>query len=204
MPDDKTPAFRTLGRPLTPPTLSARLRAETRPAHEALEDALDLDASLASREAYGHLLGRFYAFHAGWEPVLAQIIADPAFFQPRRKLRLLAADLRYLGLTVGQIDAIAPHPPATPLNTPSQAYGALYVLEGSTLGGQLISRQVAARLGLGAEGGAQYYNAYGSAVGAMWRTFGQRLVELAPSLDNDAVVAAATTTFGQMQACLSR
>jgi heme oxygenase len=180
-----------------------RLRAETRAAHDAIDGALDLDANLASRAAYRELLARFYAFHAGWEPVLAALIADGDFFEPRRKLSLLAADLSHLGLAPDQIEDLAPCRPAPPMTTRSQVFGAMYVLEGSTLGGQLISRQVAERLGLGADDGAHYYNAYGLAVGAMWRAFGQRLNQTAPELDGGAVVAAAQTTFAQLQACLA-
>ena len=186
------------------PTLMMRLRAETRLAHEAIDGALDLESSLASPFAYRELLARFYAFHAGWEPVLAPLIHDDDFFEPRRKLGLLAADLAHLGLVQEQITALPPQPPATPMTTTSQALGAMYVLEGSTLGGQLISRQVADRLGFGAEDGAAYYNAYGRAVGAMWRAFGQRMSQAAPDLDSEAVVAAAETTFAELQACLVR
>lgn len=195
---------RTLIRSAAPPDLSARLRTETRAAHEAIEGALDLEASLATPAAYRDLLARFYAFHAGWEPALGEAIGDPAFFDPRRKLGLLAADLAHLGLSRDEMAALAPCPPAPPLATAAQAYGALYVLEGSTLGGQLISRQVADRLGFGGLDGAHYYNAYGRAVGAMWRAFGRRLLLVAPTLDGDAVVAAAQATFRQLQACLTR
>jgi heme oxygenase len=201
---DVTPSVLTLDKLEAAPTLSVRLRTETRAAHEAIEAALNLDASLASPQAYRDLLARVYAFHAGWEPVLAALIGDPVFLDPRRKLDLLAADLAHLGLTPAQISALAPRPPAPPLTTLSQAYGALYVLEGSTLGGQLISRQVAERLGFGPDDAAHYYNAYGRSVGARWRAFGQRLAEAAPDLDGDAVVAGARAAFAQLQACLTR
>ncbi|MHB8287063.1 MAG: biliverdin-producing heme oxygenase, partial [Caulobacteraceae bacterium] len=172
-----------------PPKLMARLRTETRQAHDAIEGALDLDAALATRDAYRRLLIRFYVFHAGWEPALAGLIGDAAFVEPRRKQGLLGADLADLGLTAAQIAALAPCAPSPPLASISEAFGAMYVLEGSTLGGQLISRQVAARLGLGPDDGARYYHAYGRDVGAMWRAFGQRLNQAAPELDADQVVA---------------
>lgn len=185
-------------------SLLPRLRTETRAAHDAIEAALDLEGRLSSRDAYRELLAQVYAFHAGWEPVLAGLIEDPAFFEPRRKLALLAADLACLGMSPVDIDALAPRPPLAALTTISQALGAMYVLEGSTLGGQLISRQVADRLALRADFGASYHNAYGRSVGAMWRAFGQRLIKAAPDLDGDAVVSAAQTAFAQMQAALTR
>lgn len=186
------------------PTLMMRLRAETREAHEAIDGAIDLETSLASPSAYCALLARFYAFHAGWEPVLASLIGDPAFFDSRRKLGLLAADLTRLGLAPERIAALASCPPAPTVTTISAAYGAMYVLEGSTLGGQLISRQVAERLGFSADDGAAYYNAYGRAVGGMWRAFGERVNQAAPMLDGEAVIAGARDAFAQLKACLAR
>ncbi len=64
--------------------------------------------------------------------------------------------------------------PAASLDAPAAATGALYVLEGSTLGGQLIGRHIAgpARL-LGATG--CLLPGHGAAAGAMWAAFRTRL-----------------------------
>ena len=45
------------------------------------------------------------------------------------------------------------------------------MLEGATLGGQLVRRHLAHTLGLGPATGAAYYHAYGDGVGPMWRAF---------------------------------
>ena len=72
-------------------TLLERLRVETRPAHEQIERAVDIDGSTGSVHHYRSLLERFYGFYAAWEPAAETQIADAAFFQPRRKLDLLHA-----------------------------------------------------------------------------------------------------------------
>ena len=55
------------------------------------------------------------------------------------------------------------------MNGPLDAVGCLYVLEGSTLGGQIILRRAAERLGIDADTGAGFFHGYGAQTGAMWR-----------------------------------
>ncbi len=50
------------------------------------------------------------------------------------------------------------------------ALGCLYVLEGATLGGQVISRHLA-KLGIGPENGGRFFNGYGARTGEMWKSF---------------------------------
>lgn len=45
-------------------TLLDRLKAETRPAHDHVEKALDLEHRIATRDGYRDLLIRFYGFHS--------------------------------------------------------------------------------------------------------------------------------------------
>jgi heme oxygenase len=50
----------------------------------------------------------------------------------------------------------------------------LYVLEGSTLGGQILTRQIHDQLGFTPEYGCQFFSRYGPRVYEMWKTFGQK------------------------------
>ena len=67
-------AARRLGRPAdeVAMTLLERLKIETRPAHDRIEAAIDLDRRIASRNAYRDLLIRFYGFHKAWESDAAE------------------------------------------------------------------------------------------------------------------------------------
>lgn len=78
--------------------------------------------------------------------------------------------------------------------------GALYVLEGSTLGGRMIGRHITATHGLTGEGLA-YYSGHGPRTGSMWLAFRARL----DTFDGDAaqVVSAANGTFDAMRAWLA-
>ena len=134
--------------PMERASLHARLRAATDPAHRALEAGLDWRARVATMPGYRGLLGRLYGFHAVWEPAIATALADESFLAPRRRLAQLAADLGHLGVGPGAVAAF-PQPDAPILAGPAAATGALYVLEGSTLGGQLIGRHIAGLHGFG-------------------------------------------------------
>jgi heme oxygenase len=78
--------------------------------------------------------------------------------------------------------------------------GALYVLEGSTLGGRVIGRHIAATHGLTGEGLA-YYAGHGTRTGAMWSAFRARLDGF--DGEGEAVVAAANETFDAMRVWLT-
>jgi heme oxygenase (biliverdin-IX-beta and delta-forming) len=181
--------------------LHARLRAATDPAHRALEASLDWQARVATLDGYRDLLGRLYGFHAVWESAIAAGLADESFLAPRRRLALVASDLDHLGLPPSAITAL-PKPVSPMLDGPAAATGALYVLEGSTLGGQLIGRHIAKLHGFSSAGLA-YYRAHGPAAGAMWAAFRKRLEIFGDDpVAEAALTGAAVSTFSAMRAWL--
>jgi heme oxygenase len=76
--------------------------------------------------------------------------------------------------------------------------GGLYVTEGATLGGQVISRQLEQMLGLSARRGTAFFSSYGIRVGPMWRSFCTTLQSQTPQESEDMVVQAARETFVSM------
>ncbi|MGE7416083.1 biliverdin-producing heme oxygenase [Methylobacterium tarhaniae] len=175
-----------------------RLRAETREAHEAIERDLAWENRVATLAGYRVLLARFWGFHAVLEPALAAALGDDAFFEPRRRLAHLAADLRVLGLDEGAIQAL-PRPRLALPRDRAESFGALYVLEGSTLGGQVIAKHIGHQLGLTAASGCRYYAAHGRDTGTMWKAFRLRLAAEALQGETDALVASAIGTFDAMR-----
>ncbi|TXD71199.1 biliverdin-producing heme oxygenase, partial [Mitsuaria sp. TWR114] len=77
------------------------------------------------------------------------------------------------------------------------AFGSLYVLEGSALGGQVLTPMLLARHGLTPERGAAYFHGFGERTGAMWREFRQLADAQAGAneTDRDAACHAAVQTF---------
>ncbi len=176
--------------------LLARLRFVTRPAHDRLEGALGLLDERLGLDAYRRVLERFYGFWRGWEPQVATLFQDAAFLGPRRRLHLLRADLATVGLSA-RAARMLPACPLPVLRGAAEALGSLYVMEGSTLGGQVIERNVERCLGLDGRCGCTYFAGYGTDTGRMWRLFLARL-DLVPVADAERVADGAVATFERL------
>ena len=171
-----------------------RLKTETRDSHLRVERDLGVMNPDLNLPEYRTLVSRLYAFHLWWEPLVSLLLNDEAFFGPRRKLGLLKRDLEILG-------APLPGRPARSglaLRTAQDALGSLYVLEGSTLGGQLIAQHVEAALGLAHGEGSAYFRSYGKTVAERWREFQARLLAMSSPGADDAMVVAASATFDHL------
>lgn len=192
-----------------PPCL-LQLRAATQPDHTRLEQLPRLRA-LAGDDLrptpYAELLALYYGYY---EPLERQLAAHPLWtrcgfdFEARRKLPLIARDLTSLGWSDLALAALPRHQ-APPLGDDAQALGRLYVLEGATLGGQILARHVRARLGYGPACGAAFFGGYGEAVGPMWQAVCRLLVaHCGPDQVDPALVNAARATFAELAAWLSQ
>ena len=180
-----------------------RLRHETAPLHERVERTLDLPARLTSLSAYTALLTRFHGFYAPLEDRLAGVGGSEAAgldFAARRKAHLLRDDLLALGHSPEAVGALPSCPSLPAVGSLAEAFGCLYVLEGSTLGGQFIRREAAARLGLGPGTGCSFFTGYGDRTGAMWKAFGTALTAYTDAHPEaqDTVVNAAAETFTRL------
>ncbi|GJE16996.1 biliverdin-producing heme oxygenase [Methylobacterium marchantiae] len=165
-------AWTDLAGPQRRPTLSDRLRSETRDQHEDLERRLDWRQRMATQEGYRSLLARWWGFHRVFEPAVAAAFGAD-FAQPLGKRHLLERDLRHFGMSGEAIEALPRFSPFTGFDDRAAILGALYVTEGSTLGGQVIAHHVRRSLGETiASGGCAYYEGYGKRdTAAMWTSF---------------------------------
>ncbi len=177
--------------------LLERLRSDTRDAHMALEEALNLLRPPLRRERFVQTLQGFLAFHRAWQPRMAALVDDPGLLAPRNKLALIEQDLQAL------CAAEAPRAAWVDLGfltTPAAAWGSLYVLEGATLGGQVISKALRRAAWTPADG-LRYFNPYGQRTGEMWATF--RAALEAPALEPGLVTDGARATFRTLQSGLA-
>lgn len=175
--------------------VAARLRADTRSEHRRLEDELDLLGPGLTVRRYRSVLELFHGYYAVLEPRLdAWHRTDPLLDWPRRrKVGRLRADLAVLGVDARSLPVC---PDVSELPGTAEALGALYVVEGATLGGQVIVRGLR-------EGGqvpaaaTGFFGSYGPEVGRLWRDW-RRTTETWVGGDGaraDAVVAQALLTF---------
>ena len=168
----------------------ARLKRETQALHEATEARMPVLDPALDRAAYARLLAQMYALVAPLETrLLALELPASLALEDRLKTPALRHDLAALGAAV-------PTERADWLpGDVAEGLGTLYVLEGGTLGGQLIARHLGPRLGLDAGAGLAYFSGYGPQTGPMWKRFGEAMTrEVAPE-QGTAVVEGARQTF---------
>jgi heme oxygenase len=156
--------------------------------------------------------GHLERLHGLWAPLEAELARLLPVLPPelraseRWKLPLLVKDLEALGHDAASL-ALLPRAMGLPrLAGLPEALGCFYVLEGSTLGGQLILRHLQRHFAGVSAGGFAFFRAYGDQVGPMWRAFGEvvsRASVGAASEDFDArVVRSAQDTFDAFETWL--
>ncbi|WP_082407984.1 biliverdin-producing heme oxygenase [Verrucomicrobium spinosum] len=126
------------------PELLLSLKADTQQEHRLLEDRLDLFNRVTDLAAYRRLLESFYTLYSPLEEMLAGAVNWNSLgwdFEASRKTPWLLQDLVSLGADPAGLDALPRCQDLPLLSSASHAVGCLYVLEGSTLGGQLITKQ---------------------------------------------------------------
>ena len=188
-------------------TLRVRLKNETRTNHDRAETNLAcLMSPTLSKEQYVRVLQGMHAFHAWFEKSLEQLPetlqAREFYLSNRKKLQKVQADLATLGAL--------PKPNTLDLDLKANQelnaglWGMLYVIEGSTLGGQVIKKNLEAVLGISEESGASYFSGYGAENGKMWQSFLKAMDNDVTREKPDVVVAAADQAFGLIDEAFQR
>jgi heme oxygenase len=161
----KQPSGETVGQ-----TLQRYLKEATRPLHARTEKAFDLKRRIATLDGYRDGLVGLYRLHAAagqalnnldWRGV--QVDLAPS----RQRLDWLRADLSYYLFNVADL---APAPLLS-LEDEAEGLGCLYVIEGSMLGGEFISRAIHQRLGVTKDTGGRFFAGFGTGTDAAWTAF---------------------------------
>ena len=184
--------------------LRDKLRSATREHHARLERVLDIPDSIGSEADYTRLLVRMYGFYTPLERRLRTF--DDALrehgvrVRPRLKAEKLELDLHAFGWTPDAVSALPLCAELPCVSTDAHALGCLYVLEGSTLGGQIISRRIRQALEIDGDAGLAFFRAYGAHTGRMWQGFVEGL-NAYPATDAEAAQAtqSARDTFAAME-----
>jgi len=162
-----------------------RLKAATQPDHASLENKLAL-TNAPSVAHVTRVLQTFYGFYAVWEPTLEPWMKQlfGALASSRAKCVHLVADLRFSGIDPARLP-LCPFVPQ--YDSLASALGGLYVMEGATLGGQVIARHFS----------SQFFSGYGPETGPMWREFQSTVRNnILSDQDVEAAVVSACQTFG--------
>lgn len=157
---------------------------------------------LATPQGYASALRALHGFYAAWEPAIwrAPGMEGTGLAEAdRRKLPQLERDLRARG-----IEPLARQAPVDELPDAATALGALYVLEGATLGGRVINRHVAGPLGITPEDGGAYYHGYGELTGPRWKEFCSAVESHVQRHGGESrAVRGAVACFGALEAWLA-
>lgn len=175
--------------------LSTTLKEETKDLHVALEKVMiPMIKDIRVSEDYIRILELFYSFFGGLETKVDAVtdlhLRDHHL---RRKKEAIANDILSLG---GTLPALTPDQYLPETNDKLQALGALYVMEGSTLGGLYISKMIAKQLNLENGKSLSFFDGYGEKTEDMWNAFKSNLDERVVRPEEQAtVVQAANDTF---------
>ena len=179
-----------------------RLRAETAAAHERMHVHPGFAAAAAGtieRSDYLRLLARLYGFHRPFEDIVRQaegVTGAGLDVEARARSPLLLADLRALGFDQEAIANVPLWPAPMRFASEGSLLGALYVLEGSTLGGVQIARALKACVSDETGAGRSFFLGHGRRHGEMWAEFLRKLEALSEQAPQvEAAISAAIATF---------
>jgi len=170
------------------------LKERTSPSHQALERRMvALIRQIRSGEDYADFLKLMYGYYAAVEDRIAGHVSNrpPRDFKKRRKAGRLLEDIRQFS-TTGSVNLCDQLPHVHPY---ASALGAMYVLEGSVLGGKIIARMIKEQLNAQQSPGYSFFLGYGEDTGAMWQAFKDDLEQPFDDREKEEVVQAANDTF---------
>jgi len=176
----------------TAPVLD-QLRSATRALHDRVETRPVMRALMQPRiEAadYVDCLRHLAQWHLALEPSVAQWLEDVKGLElsMRRKTPQLQQDLAHFGCTLESAGGYQ-----FGWRNAAEAWGALYVIEGATLGGVVVTQRLETQPWLADECGRRFFAGYGARTGLMWKSFRQQLANAADgnqSFCDDATRAA--------------
>lgn len=175
---------------------SEQLKRYTHVNHQLVEKILVARMrSITTPDAYVKLLQLFYGYFGALEDKINKHIGlvQLADYSKRRKSNSIFNDIKDLGGTIPQK---AEDPDLPEIENHLQAFGALYVIEGSTLGGSIISKIIAKQLNLLNDKGLSFFRGYSNETEKMWEDFKEILNGLPQTQADVALILnAADDTF---------
>lgn len=174
------------------------IRSETQKWHERAESLIPILSDGFSHDAYCRLLERFFGFYFGFESAVVRVEAVREIlpdWRERLHVPRLEEDLRWLGYSDTRLRALPLCRDLPKVDSSAAAMGGLYVSEGSTLGGQIISRHLAKSLRVFSGAGATFFCGHGEKTGTMWRKYTSALCAVATPENKREIVEASVDTF---------
>ena len=190
-------------------SLMDQLKLSTTARHRAIERTRAMSSLFQddlSLTTYTRLLTHLYGYYAALEPTLFSQLPEKAenTLKHRKKTALIAQDLKRLGLTNTEIEALPLCTRLPEAHSFAHKIGIFYVLEGATLGGTVIKRHLLAHFKKqNIFPPLAFYACYDSKTGMNWKQFKTfvdnweptQLIEQEASYYTDIVLRSANKTF---------
>lgn len=174
------------------------LRRGTATAHRSLETKMNAVDLLRSTDTRIDLVQRYYLFHSQAEAALQPHLIEVAGLDFLRRCRslLIASNLKILGCEPRSTNNDTFH-----VGGRAEALGALYVLEGSTLGGRAILKTLAGEAY--STRGLSFLDPYGPQTVEYWRMLLSVLAqETEPEVAKEEALSGALAAFSFAQITL--
>ena len=172
------------------------LKSETAVSHKKLE-SLPISSCIVSPDMkmndYAHYLRLMYDVHYDVEEKIFPLLADLKIdLKERTKKHLIEQDLNFLRF---KTNSPTPVFHTENISIPF-ALGILYVVEGSTLGGRFILKNLETIDGLDQGNGVAYFTGYGNKTGSQWKLFLNFLTDYEEQFNcKAAIIEGATYAF---------
>jgi heme oxygenase len=173
-----------------------KIREATKPIHAQLDEwLLPAFQNINNTEKYADILKAFYSY---FKPVMDKIDAHIdrtalPDYDDRRKPGTIINDLKAINASTDDISLETALPI---IDNSANAIGALYVLEGSTLGGVYLSSVLAKNVPSIEDNALSFFYGYGKESKEKWVAFVDYLNKFAEGANNDgAIVQSAIDTF---------
>ncbi len=187
-------------------SILVQLKTRTAHQHQATEATVNLMRDDYTLDDYKKLLIKFYSFYKPFEVKMSEkLVANLVEFNHNERLNTpkLIADLKHLGMSETEISSIQLCDNLPNLDSKDRIFGSLYVIEGSTLGGQVISRHLKGKFDIDETSGAAFFSGYGKETGKMWNGYREAVTNFAENTENnDEIIAGANETFEKIGECL--
>lgn len=153
---------------------------------------------ISNKEEYVELLDFLYGYYKPLEANLQQFASGISFHQHAPNIEKDINELEPSHKFSGRQAEDVPE-----FDTPEKALGALYVLEGSTLGGQIISKMLAKQITGSTVDSFSFYNPYGDATHQKWGEF-KKLLDADYTAEQKALISeGANETFTTLHKWMS-
>ena len=146
---------------------------------------------------YQLLIHKFYSFITPCEALIDSLLCK-SVIKHRKKKPWLEQDLLALRISSDNVTKFSICSDLPVLSEYEQVLGYLYVMEGATLGGQVIFKMLKTQLQITPAKGGRYFHGYGDNTEIMWNDFCLILSSIHNIDQQNKIVLSASDTFKRL------